>query len=413
MTVATAQPTFIEQIENLPPVAAIMKHIVAATSSSTASVDDVARVLSSDPGIAAKILRIANSPFYGSGRRITQISRAVVMLGSVAIRNLVTAICACDALSASAGRTREYNILWQHSIAAGAACDLIARRVGYRPPEEASLGGLLHDIGQLAMVAFQPAAFRAVFRDQGKGMRFLALERLHVGIDHVEAGDRILTQWGLPEILCRVVRNHHLPDISPQESHGRLLAIVILGDIFAHRAGMGLDIPAGTSRRAQMASAFIGLTDSDQVDVLDRLGPRVEEALSILVGEDAAVSSKGGAANTRAIWVSPDTTSRRFDIGRLLLERCGYRAQRVSETVLASTVQPSDLIILDFPDADPHEADRLGVLLTTQGMRKVVKLIDHSDDTLSRNFDSKTGLCCLPRLFSVLDIKWAEGLWPH
>ena len=71
-----------------------MHRILLVSEAPDSSADDVARVLSEDPAIAAKILRVANSPFYGMSREVTQISRAVVMLGSIAVRNLVLGICA-------------------------------------------------------------------------------------------------------------------------------------------------------------------------------------------------------------------------------------------------------------------------------------------------------------------------------
>lgn len=410
MTTAVAPEPFMSQIESLPPVAAVAERVTRLSTSPNASAADIARALSADPAIAAKVLRIANSPFYGSSREITQISRAVVLLGSVAVRNLVTSICARNALGSSTGRDPEYEVLWRHSAAVAVAGDLIARSAGYRPPEEAFLAGLLHDIGQLAMVAFHPDAFRAVFRDQGKGIRFLALERNHLGMDHVEAGHRILSRWGLPEILCLVVRDHHLQEIPATEHHAQLLAIVMLADTFAHMMGMGLDVPTGTSRRAQAAAEYLKLTDSDQLQIIERLGPRLDIALEMLSGDSAPAMDTGRRSSTCAFWVSP-TPPPRLNVGQLLLEHRGYELQNVTEETLPTSARPDDLIVLDFPNADAATVQAVGESLVAEGFTKVVFLSDLMEGMPLREFDPRTGLCRVPRLFTAFDLQWAEGIW--
>lgn len=406
MTTAT-KTKFIDQIESLPPLPTIVQRILAVTESPDSSADDVAKVLSGDPAVAAKVLRVANSPFYGMSRQVTQVSRAVVMLGSVAVRNLVLGICARDALASPGSHVPEHATLWRHSIAVGSASELIARELGLKPSEEAFVAGLLHDIGQLAMATFQPETLRTVFQEQGRGVRFLTLERQHFGIDHTEAGCKILTQWGLPEALCRVVRQHHQQEIRPDDPQARLLAVVILADTFAHMLGIGFDLPVGRFRRAVVSAELLGLCESDQFRILERLERRVDEATEMFAGADAANNKPAASTSKRAIWISRKDVSSRH-ISQLLLEHHGYAVTCIAPDDVERDLAPDDLVVVDLPPQEQANATQIALGLARQGHRRIVILIDPIETEAPRQCDPNTGVCHIPRLFTAFDLKWIE-----
>lgn len=406
MSEVVTTPAFVDQIETLPPLAAIVDRILTVTESPNSSASDVAKVLCEDQTVAAKILRVVNSPFYGGGREITQVSRAVVILGSVAVRNLVMGVCTRDTISSSGAQEPEHAELWRHSMAVGAACDLIARRIGFDPPEEAFLGGLLHDIGQLAMVTFQAEAFREVFQAQGTGVRFLEIERSHFGIDHTEAGSRILTKWRLPDVLCCVIRQHHDVEICEEDDHARLLAIVTLSDILAHILGLGLDVPVGASRRAASSAQFLKMSDADQLFVLDALHHRMQEIEDMFASTDEARDEPEQSSGKRVIWVLNDDTQR-YSIGQLLLEHRDYEVRHVSPNDLADTLSTEDLLMIDLPE-DTSAAGSLARTLADRGFRNVVILSKPVEGEILRHRDCETGVCQIPRFFTALDINWVE-----
>lgn len=406
MPVELKKPTFVDQIETLPPLAAVVERMLAVTASPHSSANDVAKVLCEDQTVAAKVLRVANSSFYGAPQNVTQVSRAVVMLGSVAVRNLVIGICARDALSSSGPQEAEHDELWRHSIAVAAACDLIAQQIGYQPSEEAFLAGLLHDIGQLAMVALEPKAFRAVFQAQNQGIPFLALERSHLELDHTEAGSQLLQRWGLPDALCYVIRHHHDRELREEDHHARLLAIVMLGDIFAHLIGVGLDVPAGHSGRIPTSVHFLKMTDSDQLRILDGLQHRIQQTTEMFAATDSTIVQPAHESSKRATWIS-DNTFKHYSIGQLLLEHHGYEVQRVSPNDLTGALLPDDLIMIDLPE-EGNAASTLARSLVERDFRKVVVLANPTKGAALRQCDSENGMCKIPRLFTALDINWVE-----
>ena len=396
----------VEQIESLPPLPTIVHEVLSVTGCADSSADDVARVLSRDPAIAAKILRVANSPFYGVAREITQISRAVVMLGSIAVRNLVMGICARDTLASAVRDVPEHSTLWRHSTAVASGCELIARQAGFKPAEEAFVAGLLHDIGQLAMVIFQPEAFRAVLREQRIGGRFLGLERRHLGIDHTEAGYQILSQWGLPESLCEVVRRHHAQQIHSQHAPASLLAIVMLADALAQVMGIGLDFPAGSTRRIEASATLLGLSDSDLLRILNGWERRMEEAFEMFAVADAADAPVKETASKHAIWIS-SIEAAHGNIGQVLLEQHGYSVRRVTPTDVSDDLRHDDLVLLDLPNDDPNAGELLSSLLR-RGHGRLVLLADPDTDGPLRQRNPETGVCRISRLFTAFDLKWVE-----
>jgi len=230
---------FIDEIQHIPPLPAIAGRVLRVTGSPHSSAADVARVLREDPVIAAKILRVVNSPFYRASRQISELDRAVTRLGTTAVRHLVLGICVRNTLPVDPTQRAEHETLWWHATAVAAGCELIAQRLRSRSAEEAFVAGLLHDVGHLAMLMLGPDGFRSVVMSGIAAPSPLSHERAQFGIDHAEAGFRILARWQLPVKLCQAVRHHHANEIDLTNSQDHLLATVVFADILAHVAGFG------------------------------------------------------------------------------------------------------------------------------------------------------------------------------
>lgn len=381
---------FAKRIETLPPLPAIVPAVIEATSANGASAELIAEVLRRDPTVAAKVLRIANSPFYSRNGDITDISRAVVRLGVMAVRNLVIGLCAGSALRAVGKARQGHALLWYHSVATAAASELIAREVGYPLPEEAFTAGLLHDFGQLAMLVTQPSLFEQVATQSSPGdKRFLHREREAFGMDHTEAGEEILRHWGLPSILRNAARNHHTSS-SEEFTKCRLTAIVALADTLTQRMGIGLDFTTGTSPRAQAALDALNLSHQEAFRFAQILPARIAETQQMLDQADRIGHWADEATGPNALWVTadghePDTMS------RLLLESRGYtvnacRADELNEESVTS--------LQVF-------ADEAGQLSHLPGIELV-------PDLRRREETHDTDRCRIPLNFSVFDLLWAE-----
>ena len=404
MTVA-AGTEFIDRIERLPPLSNVVHRIMAMTNSGDATAMDIADVLSEDQAITAKILRVANSSFFGTGRRVTQVSRAVMMLGTIGVRNLVLGVAARDSLKtiAAGDLDLDHTSLWCHSVAVGSACETIARQIGHRPPEEAFVAGLLHDIGQLAMMTIHSEGLEAVVRQQARDAQLLELERGQFGIDHTEAGFRILTRWRIPDAFCQAALRHHEQRVDPGGPNSQLLAIIMLGDTLAQMMGFGLDAPMGRMERAQSAMQVLGFDEAAVIGIVDTLNRRVEQAAEVFDGT-GAVPCRELPAPRCAVWISADGGGTR-SLGQLLLKQHGYEVVRVSPENV-DELPPADLILVALPDEE--DSARLALEASHQGRRGVVVLADPPDGGVLRRCDESTGVCRIPRIFTAFDVAWIE-----
>jgi putative nucleotidyltransferase with HDIG domain len=396
----------VEQIETLPPLAPIASRILAVTDSPNSSASDVARVLCEDPAIVAKILRVANSPFYGVTGRISEVSRAVVILGAVAIRNLVVGLCAQDSLSTAGADCGAHHLLWRHSIAVAAASDLIATRVDYDPPEEALLAGLLHDIGQLAMATLQPKAFEEVLSADDDTRDLLQREEDGLGVHHANAGEQILKKWQLPSVLCRVARSHHDAKVHQGGAHAPLLSIVMLADKLAYFLGAGLEEDSVHANLTPALIAKLGLCDEDVCTLLERLERRIAEAAEMLGIGDVRAEQDELPHPRNVLWVTPDGAPRNT-LRRWVLEQSGYRAQHTSEAGLADLLQRSALILIDLPD-QRDSAILLAQGLAERGYRRVVLIQATSGQPDRATQGMTSGVITIPEWFSVFDLRWVE-----
>lgn len=401
--ITTHRKGLVDQIESLPPFPAVATRLVSACESERLSAEQIGRIISEDPALAARILRIANSPFYGAAGKITQVSRAVVRLGTIAVRSLVIGMCASDAFGCGTGDS-SHRTLWRHSVATAVAAEAIATRIGHKPAEESFLAGLLHDIGQLAIAKLQPEDFERILAQTSSGVELLNVEQRLIGTDHARLGVRILSRWGLPDTLCSVVGNHHFAAEEVLKKGDRFLAITMLADIFAELLGFGFDVNSGSGDSLAQLSAYLGLTPSDERLILDAIMQRTDDAFAMFEARDPADADRAGSGK-RAIWVGPaDAKSR---IGPLLLEQLGYETRIVAGDDFRVEDAVEATVFVAMPDASAARSVADSALIA--GANSIVILEDNAERCCRRTPGTTARVCTIPRVFSVFDIVWVEG----
>lgn len=202
------------------------------------SIDQIAFVVSRDPSLTAKVLRLANSPYYGLAARVDTVSRAVMVLGMGEIQKLVLAICAVESFSKLSSSLTNMNSFWRHAIYTGLVAQTLARRARILHPERLFVAGTLHDIGSLLInQRFPETAERTIRLANGDEDELPEQELASLGFDHAYLGGLMLESWQLPAALVDAVRSHHAPHracVAPIES-----AIVKIADTIANYSGTG------------------------------------------------------------------------------------------------------------------------------------------------------------------------------
>ena len=224
-----ARLTSLDVIVTPPP---ILNEVLAMLEQDNSSAKKLSEIILKDPNLTARILRVANSSFYGCRQKVTTINQAVMILGLNAVKCLVLSMSIYNQVSAqnSGGNDQEYVKLWQHFLETASAGQTIAQTIKYPTPEEAYISGLLHDFGLLFLQRHFPGETAQVRHWVADGNSLIASERKVFDTDHQEVGSLIATKWNLPKKLTDSIGYHHPQDGNGIDELPKLSQITILAD---------------------------------------------------------------------------------------------------------------------------------------------------------------------------------------
>ena len=290
-----------KKIKELPPLPLVVQKLIKTLDDEHSSAEDVMKVLSSDQSLASKVLKLVNSSFYGMSGKVSTPSRAVVILGFSAIRNLAIGLSAAKIMSL--GKDDENNRgFWDHSIATASACQVLAQYTDYPDPEEAFIAGLLHDIGQVVLTVAVPEDYAKVLADGPENI--IANENSILGMGHTKAGQMLLKHWKLPRSLTQAVRFHHQASVFCGDSDP-LVSLVALADTFANVHGTVYERSITTPEFVDLIKAT-GLPMDSVGEILEKVNERIEETrvfLQIATDEHIESEQAVAAANRRVTMI--------------------------------------------------------------------------------------------------------------
>ena len=205
---------FTRDIDDLVSLPSVGVRVNAMVNDPACSATDIGKVISQDPALTARLLRIANSPAYGLSTQVDTVSRAVTVIGIKRIRNLVLATSTMSAFDKVPNELVTRQNFWRHSLYCGLAAHLLAERRHIKNAETLFIAGLLHDIGELVIFRKLPREAKQALLLSIEGPDELAMhktERQIIGFDHAEVGAELLRHWHFPELLVECVEFHHAP----------------------------------------------------------------------------------------------------------------------------------------------------------------------------------------------------------
>lgn len=197
------------------------------------------KIIAEDPMLAARILRVANSPAYRVAQEISSIARAVMVLGFDEVRNRVVALSLSSAFSGDSAMDDELDLgrLWLHLVGTGKAARRLAPYVPDLRPDEMFTAGLIHDLGRVLACLYFMEEFKAIIASRRRdGTSLLEAER-RGDLAHTEIGAFLAVRWGLGDLLVSVVRYHHNP--IGAGDYEQAAALIFLADGLAKKLGLG------------------------------------------------------------------------------------------------------------------------------------------------------------------------------
>ena len=203
---------FLERLEkcsNLPSPPAVAIRILEMLQDPDKDIGRVAEIISMEPALATKILRIANSPIYAVRRKIENLRQAIILLGLDGTLAMALSFSLADSMHDSAGEGLDYSLFWRRSLAAATCCRRLGDVVGLCATEQMFLAGLLQDIGMLALDRLQPDFYKSIGVDQADHALLQQKEREQLGADHAVIGAWLMHKWRLPESFQYVLMGSH------------------------------------------------------------------------------------------------------------------------------------------------------------------------------------------------------------
>lgn len=205
--VLTAVLAQIDDVSTIPEMAA---RFLEAANKPDVTIEDLEGILSTDPALTTRVLRLVNSSAFSVQQKITNLEQAIAYLGIKHVRGLAVAISVSE-LFRVRGSLGSYNRtgLWHHMVAVGIASRLLAERLGLPDPEDVFLAGLLHDIGIVLEDQYVHQQFCQIIRSLQPGKTLIEYEHEQVGLDHTTLGEATAQRWGFPDSVKAAIRHHH------------------------------------------------------------------------------------------------------------------------------------------------------------------------------------------------------------
>ena len=295
----TLRPRFdeLKATGQLPSPTGVALAILRLAESEDTTTQAISQVLQTDPALAGRILKIANSATLGRSRPMTAIQDAVTYLGTRLTRNVALGFSLVSQHGQGACREFDYRRFWSRSLIQGVAAQAGASRIELLELPEAFTCGLLAQVGRLALATVYPEVYGQILTKAREVPEELCrLEREHLAIDHNQVTASLLQDWGLPATCIDAAQHHENPEASGFIDDGRNLALASL----LHRAGFLADVCVGSEeerpakvRKLFAAGEAIGLTVPEQIFLCDRVVAEWHEWGTILEVQTQAVPKFG------------------------------------------------------------------------------------------------------------------------
>jgi HD-like signal output (HDOD) protein/nitrogen-specific signal transduction histidine kinase len=281
-----AQKSVIDKIstlKNLPTLPHILLKLFESCSQESVELDEIAAIVSKDPSLSAKILKLVNSAYFGLPQKVHEINQAVVLVGTSGIKNM--AICAC--VYEAFPRPKKNGIFnlkgfWWHSLRCAFLSKSIAAEMNSGQPDEAFISGLLHDIGKVVLWVNFHTAYEALLINCRDDDQSITEEEARLGVTHSEVGAWLLNRWNFQPMISDAVRYHH-------ESPVRISQALPMTQIICIANFLCQDAEARMSDGVALAKKIIGLSADECYALIEKSGQEakdVADALGIDINVD-------------------------------------------------------------------------------------------------------------------------------
>ncbi|MGB4600723.1 MAG: HDOD domain-containing protein [Trichlorobacter sp.] len=245
------------------------------------SIDDIAKIITEDQGLTARLLRLANSPFFGWFGKVDSINKAVTIIGTQQLRDLALAASVMGVFTGIPEELLNMISFWRHSVACGILARTLATWRRETNVERFFVAGILHDVGQLMMATtIPPVVMEMIGQSRASNQPYHLTELDRLGFDHADAGGALLRSWKIPANIAEPVASHHRP--SRAEQFPVEAATIHLSDIICQAMEYGQTGEWCVPALDPAAWDKLGMSPHQLGAILKQAEPQLEETFSIL-----------------------------------------------------------------------------------------------------------------------------------
>lgn len=212
----------------------IHQKVISVANNPSSSASELAEVISLDPSLSSRVLKLSNSAYYGFPREVTSISQAITILGFKTVKNLAIGIMTYDKLFKDENNRVRMKKLWEHSVNVALFSELIGEELNYPNKEELFICGLLHDIGKAILNMSNPSLIDYILEIcKNTNLSFYEAE-IHLEIpSHQTIGEILCRNWNFPDIITLSVGNHHTPS-NIKDIYSDIVRVIHIADLFSN-----------------------------------------------------------------------------------------------------------------------------------------------------------------------------------
>jgi len=231
----------LRNIDRMPSLSPTVGKILQVANDPNSSANDLNKVISLDPVLAAKVLKLVNSAYFGFQEKMTSTVRAIVVLGLNTIKNLALSTAALETMNTSSATGLNMDDYWRHLLATGVYAKLVARKISVHKNfiEDYFLCGLMHDIGKIVLNNLNPVGYgKLIAAGKQSGKPLHLYETAIFGINHAEIGRLLGQKWGLQEQIVEAMGYHHSPELV-SATNKKLVYTIIISNTYVKKLNVG------------------------------------------------------------------------------------------------------------------------------------------------------------------------------
>ena len=268
----------LDKIKALPTLSVVVAKVIQVVSNPLTSASDLSDIIEKDQALTAKVLRLANSAFYGFPFRIKNITQAVSILGFDTIRNLALTVSVYKVFTGTEkAAVFSHQEFWKHCVGVAICASLLAKKIKYKSPEGAFTAGLLHDIGKNFFDQYMQDEFvKALVLAKEKFICIYDAEKEAIGLNHAEVGGWMAEKWNLPPELKAGIGSHHNPN--EEEDENVMANLIYAANILCKKKGIGFGGDDVIEPMSKESKLLLNMDEETEEEIMTAMDHELKEA---------------------------------------------------------------------------------------------------------------------------------------